>query len=238
MSKTIVHIEIIRNAGGINFPFNEGYTSATGDLHSFPAEAGPVTSGFYRIAKGVSRTAEYTYAESKYVINGEINIYVSSMKEDRRAPSTEATFALRNQDYATRITHTVVPGDFVYLPIGSKVDVRRFTSLGGAFSSPKLTELFCSSRPIPMVRPSTLSLAELETPFTLLCTAQSCSRLLSNIKKLFAKPFQELSYLAKRAVAHSGFSKAQKLTQKLKMRYLTACSSATDHVHRCRKCRA
>lgn len=57
------------------------------------------TSGFYKIEAGPARPAHYTFEETKYVLNGQIDIL----------------------DEATGVTHHLVPGDFAFFHVGSKV---------------------------------------------------------------------------------------------------------------------
>jgi len=64
------------------------------------------TSGFYKIEAGPARPAFYTFEETKYVLNGQIDIL----------------------DEATGITHHLVPGDFAFFNVNTKVQVRRIPS--------------------------------------------------------------------------------------------------------------
>lgn len=87
-------------------------------------------SGFYKVADREGRTSTYTYAESKIVLLGEIDILVSpkcrqsGLDGGSMGRRTSLTLSMAfSQDHATGIKHTVIPGDFVYLPIGSSVDV-------------------------------------------------------------------------------------------------------------------
>ena len=58
------------------------------------------TSGFYKIEAGPARAAHYTFEETKYILNGQIDIL----------------------DVATGIQHHLVPGDFAFFHVGSKVE--------------------------------------------------------------------------------------------------------------------
>ncbi|KAL2810569.1 hypothetical protein BJX63DRAFT_434215 [Aspergillus granulosus] len=81
----------------------EGENAITADFHSTrtKTESSPVhiTSGFYKIEAGWQRPADYTYEETKYVLAGQIDVL----------------------DEATGITHHLVPGDFAFFYVGSKV---------------------------------------------------------------------------------------------------------------------
>lgn len=66
-----------------------------------------LTSGFYRIQAGPTRNIpQYTYEETKYVLNGQIDVL----------------------DEATGVTHHLVAGDFAFFHVGSKA---QFSSKSG-----------------------------------------------------------------------------------------------------------
>jgi ethanolamine utilization protein EutQ (cupin superfamily) len=66
-----------------------------------------LTSGFYRIQAGPTRNIpEYDYEETKYVLNGQIDVL----------------------DEATGVTHHLVAGDFAFFHVGSKA---QFSSKSG-----------------------------------------------------------------------------------------------------------
>ncbi|KAH0439453.1 ethanolamine utilization protein [Colletotrichum camelliae] len=87
----------------LNVPLPEGENATVADFHSIRTKTtdspAHFTSGFYKIVAGPSRPAHYTFEETKYVLSGQIDIL----------------------DEATGITHHLVPGDFAFFHVGSKV---------------------------------------------------------------------------------------------------------------------
>ncbi|KAK6215212.1 hypothetical protein QIS74_08231 [Colletotrichum tabaci] len=103
VSEPIVPLTIIKGAGHEFIPLPEGENATVADFHSIRTKttSSPAhfTSGFYKIVAGPSRPAHYTFEETKYVLSGQIDIL----------------------DEATGITHHLVPGDFAFFHVGSKV---------------------------------------------------------------------------------------------------------------------
>ncbi|CAI7659767.1 unnamed protein product [Penicillium palitans] len=102
MSSNIVPLTVIKGAGHEFIPLPKGENAATADFHSIRTKTespAHFTSGFYKIEAGPERPASYTFEETKYVLNGQIDIL----------------------DEATGITHHLVPGDFAFFHVGSKV---------------------------------------------------------------------------------------------------------------------
>ncbi|KAL4927334.1 uncharacterized protein BDV17DRAFT_267415 [Aspergillus undulatus] len=103
MSTPLVPLTIIKGAGHEHIQLPSGENAITADFHSTrtQTEAQPahLTSGFYKIEAGPQRPAHYTYEETKYVLSGQIDVL----------------------DEATGVTHHLVPGDFAFFYVGSKV---------------------------------------------------------------------------------------------------------------------
>ncbi|OQD94126.1 hypothetical protein PENSOL_c028G05965 [Penicillium solitum] len=98
----IVPLTVIKGAGHESIPLPKGENATTADFHSIRTKTespAHFTSGFYKIEAGPERPATYTFEETKYVLNGQIDIL----------------------DEATGITHHLVPGDFAFFHVGSKV---------------------------------------------------------------------------------------------------------------------
>ncbi|CAH0042959.1 unnamed protein product [Clonostachys rhizophaga] len=99
----IVPITVVRGAGAEFIPIPENSCAIVADFHTTRTKATEspthITSGFYKITPGAPRTAVYDYEESKYVLNGQIDIL----------------------DEATGKTHRLVQGDFAFFHVGSKV---------------------------------------------------------------------------------------------------------------------
>ncbi|KAF5521296.1 hypothetical protein CGCA056_v006404 [Colletotrichum aenigma] len=100
---SLVPLTIIKGAGHEFIPLPEGENATVADFHSIRTKTtdspAHFTSGFYKIIAGPSRPAHYTFEETKYVLSGQIDIL----------------------DEATGITHHLVPGDFAFFHVGSKV---------------------------------------------------------------------------------------------------------------------
>ncbi|TIA44027.1 hypothetical protein D6C83_06041 [Aureobasidium pullulans] len=82
-----------------------------------------LTSGFYKIEKGKAYPLHYTCEETKYVISGQIDVL----------------------DEATGVTHHLVPGDFAFFYVGSKVQFST-KSAGLAF--------YAVTRPVKAAHPN------------------------------------------------------------------------------------
>ncbi|EXF73423.1 amidase [Colletotrichum fioriniae PJ7] len=103
VSGNLVPLTVIKGAGHEYIPLPEGENATVADFHSIRTNTkdspAHFTSGFYKIVAGPARPAHYNFEETKYVLNGQIDIL----------------------DEATGITHHLVPGDFAFFHVGSKV---------------------------------------------------------------------------------------------------------------------
>ncbi|KXG53853.1 Ethanolamine utilization EutQ [Penicillium griseofulvum] len=102
MSSNIVPLTVIKGAGHEFIPLPKGENATTADFHSIRTKTespAHFTSGFYKIEAGPERPASYNFEETKYVLNGQIDVL----------------------DEATGITHHLVQGDFAFFHVGSKV---------------------------------------------------------------------------------------------------------------------
>ncbi|KAK0372049.1 amidase [Colletotrichum limetticola] len=103
VSGNLVPLTVIKGAGHEFIPLPEGENATVADFHSIRTNTkdspAHFTSGFYKIVAGPARPAHYNFEETKYVLNGQIDIL----------------------DEATGITHHLVPGDFAFFHVGSKV---------------------------------------------------------------------------------------------------------------------
>ncbi|KAI1360617.1 hypothetical protein F5Y08DRAFT_343461 [Xylaria arbuscula] len=92
-----------KGAGHEYIQLPEGQNALTADFHSTRTQTTDsptyLTSGFYKIVAGPSRPAHYAYEETKYILNGQVDVL----------------------DEATGIQHHLVPGDFAFFHVGSKV---------------------------------------------------------------------------------------------------------------------
>lgn len=80
MSSNIVPITVIKGAGHEFIPLPQGENATTADFHSIRTNTeSPAyfTSGFYKIEAGPERPANYNFEETKYILNGQIDILVS-----------------------------------------------------------------------------------------------------------------------------------------------------------------
>ena len=138
MSGNLVPLTVIKGAGHEFIPLPQGENATTADFHSIRTKTeSPAyfTSGFYKIEAGPQRPAHYTFEETKYVLNGQIDVLVcifsnypsSSMQSVVNNTANNGTFY--PQDEATGITHHLVPGDFAFFHVGSKVKVCHCHSL-------------------------------------------------------------------------------------------------------------
>ncbi|KAF5643490.1 ethanolamine utilization [Fusarium tjaetaba] len=101
MSK-LVPLTVIKGAGHEFIPLPQGENATVADFHTIRTKTDApahITSGFYKIEAGPARPAHYDFEESKYVLSGQIDVL----------------------DEATGITHHLVPGDFAFFHVGSKV---------------------------------------------------------------------------------------------------------------------
>ncbi|CAI7631724.1 hypothetical protein N7533_000143 [Penicillium manginii] len=103
VSANLVPLTVIKGAGSEHIPLPQGENATLADFHSIRTNTthSPAyfTSGFYKIEAGPARPAHYTFEETKYILNGQIDIL----------------------DEATGITHHLVPGDFAFFNVGTKV---------------------------------------------------------------------------------------------------------------------
>nr|XP_036580222.1 ethanolamine utilization protein [Colletotrichum truncatum]KAF6788054.1 ethanolamine utilization protein [Colletotrichum truncatum] len=103
MSGKLVPLTIVKGAGHEFIPLPQGENATVADFHSIRTQTtespSHLTSGFYKIVAGPSRPAHYTFEETKYILSGQIDIL----------------------DEATGVTHHLVPGDFAFFYVGSKV---------------------------------------------------------------------------------------------------------------------
>lgn len=79
MSSNIVPLTVIKGAGHEFIPLPKGENATTADFHSIRTKTespAHFTSGFYKIEAGPERPASYTFEETKYVLNGQIDILV------------------------------------------------------------------------------------------------------------------------------------------------------------------
>ncbi|KAM0718865.1 hypothetical protein Q7P37_005937 [Cladosporium fusiforme] len=103
VSNNIVPLTVVKGAGHEFIPLPQGENGTTADFHSIRTKTGDspthITSGFYKIVAGPARPAAYNFEETKYVLSGQIDVL----------------------DEATGTTHHLVPGDFAFFYVGSKV---------------------------------------------------------------------------------------------------------------------
>ena len=96
MSGNLVPLTIIKGAGHEFIPLPQGENATVADFHSIRTNTKDTpsyfTSGFYKIEAGPARPAHYNFEETKYILNGQIDIL----------------------DVATGIQHHLVPGDFAF----------------------------------------------------------------------------------------------------------------------------
>ncbi|KAH0361013.1 hypothetical protein KCU65_g9042, partial [Aureobasidium melanogenum] len=123
----LVPLTIIKGAGHEFIPFPTGENATVADFHSIRTSTTDspsyLTSGFYKIEKGKAYPLHYTCEETKYVISGQIDVL----------------------DEATGVTHHLVPGDFAFFYVGSKVQFST-KSAGLAF--------YAVTRPVKAAHPN------------------------------------------------------------------------------------
>ena len=82
MSGNLVPLTVIKGAGHEFIPLPAGENATTADFHSIRTKTespAHFTSGFYKIEAGPQRPAHYTFEETKYVLNGQIDVLVSGL---------------------------------------------------------------------------------------------------------------------------------------------------------------
>jgi hypothetical protein len=80
MSSSLVPLTVYKGAGHEHIPFNAGNPHITADFHSIRTKTEApayVTSGFYKVEAGPTLSAHYAFEEAKYVLSGQIDVYVS-----------------------------------------------------------------------------------------------------------------------------------------------------------------
>lgn len=83
VSGNLVPLTVIKGAGHEFVPLPQGENATTADFHSIRTKTeSPAyfTSGFYKIEAGPARPAHYTFEETKYVLNGQIDVLVCSIE--------------------------------------------------------------------------------------------------------------------------------------------------------------
>jgi hypothetical protein len=75
-----VPLTVVKGAGHEFIPLPQGENATVADFHSIRTKTGDspsyFTSGFYKIEAGPARPASYNFEETKYVLNGQIDILV------------------------------------------------------------------------------------------------------------------------------------------------------------------
>ncbi|KAF1974710.1 hypothetical protein BU23DRAFT_588825 [Bimuria novae-zelandiae CBS 107.79] len=105
-----VPLTVVKGAGYEHIPFAAANSSSTlaglphitADFHSVRTKTKApayITSGFYKVEAGPVLKANYAFEEAKYVLQGQIDVF----------------------DEATGVTHHLVPGDFAFFHVGTKV---------------------------------------------------------------------------------------------------------------------
>ncbi|CAG7944664.1 unnamed protein product [Penicillium salamii] len=122
----LVPLTVIKGASHEFIPLPQGENATTADFHSIRTKTespAHFTSGFYKIEAGPARPAHYNFEETKYVLNGQIDVL----------------------DEATGITHHLVPGDFAFFHVGSKV---KFSTKSSGFA------FYAVTRPVRAPHPN------------------------------------------------------------------------------------
>lgn len=145
VSANLVPLTVIKGAGSEFIPLPQGENATLADFHSIQTKTthSPAyfTSGFYKIEAGPARPAHYTFEETKYVLNGQIDVLVCQLAPAATPLSTSIhTDTFLPQDEATGITHHLVPGDFAFFNVGTKVKVRYDENPFSALKSPGRSE--------------------------------------------------------------------------------------------------
>ena len=79
VSNNLVPLTVIKGAGHEFIPLPQGENATTADFHSIRTKTespAHFTSGFYKIEAGPARPAHYNFEETKYVLNGQIDVLV------------------------------------------------------------------------------------------------------------------------------------------------------------------
>lgn len=122
-----VPLTIIKGAGHEFIPLPQGLNATVADFHSIRTQTTDspsyLTSGFYKITAGPALPVNYTFEETKYVLSGQIDVL----------------------DEATGITHHLVPGDFAFFHVGSKV---QFSTQSNGFA------FYAVTRPVRTPHPN------------------------------------------------------------------------------------
>ena len=86
MSETLVPLTIIKGAGHEYISLPQGENATVADFHSIRTQTQDtpsyLTSGFYKIEAGPAKPAHYAFEETKYILNGQIDILVSAVLDD------------------------------------------------------------------------------------------------------------------------------------------------------------
>jgi hypothetical protein len=76
----LVPLTVIKGAGSEFIPLPAGQNATVADFHSIRTDTKDTpsyfTSGFYKIEAGPSRPAHYDFEETKYILQGQIDILV------------------------------------------------------------------------------------------------------------------------------------------------------------------
>jgi hypothetical protein len=83
VSNNLVPLTVIKGAGHEFIPLPQGENATTADFHSIRTKTespAHITSGFYKIEAGPARPAHYNFEETKYVLNGQIDVLVCSVR--------------------------------------------------------------------------------------------------------------------------------------------------------------
>jgi hypothetical protein len=91
VSSSLVPLTVVKGAGFEHIPFaaaNSNSTLAgtshiTADFHSIRTKTeGPayITSGFYKVEAGPILNASYAFEEAKYVLQGQIDVFVCTVR--------------------------------------------------------------------------------------------------------------------------------------------------------------
>lgn len=84
MSSSLVPLTVYKGAGYEHIPFNASSptpTHITADFHSIRTKTEApayITSGFYKVEAGSVFPAHYGFEEAKYVLSGQIDVFVSA----------------------------------------------------------------------------------------------------------------------------------------------------------------
>lgn len=80
----LVPLTVIKGAGHEFIPLPQGENATTADFHSIRTKTESpayITSGFYKIEAGPQRPAHYNFEETKYVLNGQIDVLVCPFRK-------------------------------------------------------------------------------------------------------------------------------------------------------------